>query len=107
MAKGRLDFDAVVAGRGHHRDGQHDVHEAAGVIGWADGLSGALTVTYTGGTMGEALRYPGRRLLTPPARDEQGRICSSRIRSRCSHQEAKDRWSSLCLVEEDGDRRFR
>lgn len=30
----------------------------------------------------EAGRYPGRRLLTPPARDERGRICSSRIRSR-------------------------
>ncbi|CAM5687494.1 hypothetical protein SBADM41S_11933 [Streptomyces badius] len=31
----------------------------SGVIGWADGLSGALTVTYTGGTMGEALKKAG------------------------------------------------
>ncbi|TYR66146.1 LolA-like protein [Streptomyces parvus] len=31
----------------------------SGVIGWADGLSGAITVTYTGGTMGEALKKAG------------------------------------------------
>ncbi|MFD5971685.1 hypothetical protein [Streptomyces bacillaris] len=30
-----------------------------GTIGWADGLSGSLTVTYTGGTMAEALRQGG------------------------------------------------
>ncbi|MET9766483.1 hypothetical protein [Streptomyces sp. NPDC006415] len=31
----------------------------SGVIGWADGLSGALTITYTGGTMGDALKQTG------------------------------------------------
>ncbi|MFJ3936656.1 LolA-like protein [Streptomyces parvus] len=31
----------------------------SGVIGWADGLSGAITATYTGGTMGEALKKAG------------------------------------------------
>ncbi|NUV66829.1 MULTISPECIES: hypothetical protein [unclassified Streptomyces] len=31
----------------------------SGAIGWADGLSGALTITYTGGTMGEALKKAG------------------------------------------------
>ncbi|MGW1296791.1 hypothetical protein [Streptomyces sp. NPDC002533] len=31
----------------------------SGTIGWADGLSGALTITYTGGTMGEALKKAG------------------------------------------------
>ncbi|MEV8003818.1 hypothetical protein AB0P10_14240 [Streptomyces parvus] len=31
----------------------------SGAIGWADGLSGAITVTYTGGTMGEALKKAG------------------------------------------------
>ncbi len=31
----------------------------SGVIGWADGLSGALTITYTGGTMGDALKQAG------------------------------------------------
>ncbi|NEC20286.1 hypothetical protein [Streptomyces parvus] len=31
----------------------------SGVVGWADGLSGAITVTYTGGTMGEALKKAG------------------------------------------------
>ncbi|WP_408994199.1 hypothetical protein [Streptomyces sp. 1268] len=31
----------------------------SGVIGWSDGLSGAITVTYTGGTMGEALKKAG------------------------------------------------
>ncbi|MGW6585831.1 hypothetical protein [Streptomyces globisporus] len=33
--------------------------EQSGAIGWADGLSGALTITYTGGTMGEALKKAG------------------------------------------------
>ncbi|MFF0506256.1 hypothetical protein ACFYUH_21975 [Streptomyces fimicarius] len=28
----------------------------SGAIGWSDGLSGALTITYTGGTMGDALK---------------------------------------------------
>ncbi|MFI1222880.1 MULTISPECIES: hypothetical protein [unclassified Streptomyces] len=31
----------------------------SGAIGWADGLSGALTITYTGGTMGDALKQSG------------------------------------------------
>ncbi|OCC10804.1 hypothetical protein [Streptomyces sp. PTY087I2] len=31
----------------------------SGAIGWADGLSGALTITYTGGTIGEALKKAG------------------------------------------------
>ncbi|MEW2059665.1 hypothetical protein AB0899_02645 [Streptomyces sp. NPDC007002] len=31
----------------------------SGVVGWADGLSGTLTITYTGGTMGEALKQAG------------------------------------------------
>ncbi|MFJ9621294.1 hypothetical protein [Streptomyces sp. NPDC101181] len=31
----------------------------SGVIGWADGLSGEMTITYTGGTMGEALKQSG------------------------------------------------
>ncbi|MFH9745629.1 hypothetical protein ACH4MN_14425 [Streptomyces anulatus] len=31
----------------------------SGAIGWADGLSGALTITYTGGTMGDALKQAG------------------------------------------------
>ncbi|MEW2068271.1 hypothetical protein [Streptomyces sp. NPDC007346] len=30
-----------------------------GTIGWADGLSGSLTITYTGGTMAEALQQGG------------------------------------------------
>ncbi|MER7700637.1 hypothetical protein [Streptomyces sp. NPDC096095] len=31
----------------------------SGAIGWADGLSGTLTITYTGGTMGDALKQAG------------------------------------------------
>ncbi|MCI4044591.1 MULTISPECIES: hypothetical protein [unclassified Streptomyces] len=31
----------------------------SGAIGWSDGLSGALTITYTGGTMGDALKQAG------------------------------------------------
>ncbi|MFH8433870.1 hypothetical protein ACIF6K_13115 [Streptomyces sp. NPDC085942] len=31
----------------------------SGVIGWADGLSGEMTITYTGGVMGEALKKAG------------------------------------------------
>ncbi len=31
----------------------------SGAIGWADGLSGELAITYTGGTMGDALKQAG------------------------------------------------
>lgn len=31
----------------------------SGVIGWADGLSGAMNITYTGGAMGDALKQTG------------------------------------------------
>lgn len=31
----------------------------SGAIGWADGLSGELAITYTGGTMGDALKQSG------------------------------------------------
>ncbi|RPK60268.1 hypothetical protein EES43_17430 [Streptomyces sp. ADI96-02] len=31
----------------------------SGTIDWADGLTGSLTITYTGGTMGEALKRTG------------------------------------------------
>ncbi|MFH9606248.1 hypothetical protein [Streptomyces sp. NPDC017448] len=31
----------------------------SGVIGWADGLSGEMAITYTGGVMGEALKKAG------------------------------------------------
>ncbi|MBV7244902.1 MULTISPECIES: hypothetical protein [unclassified Streptomyces] len=31
----------------------------SGAIGWSDGLSGALTITYAGGTMGDALKQAG------------------------------------------------
>ncbi|UZI29356.1 hypothetical protein [Streptomyces sp. VB1] len=31
----------------------------SGAIGWADGLSGELAITYTGGTMGDALKQTG------------------------------------------------
>ncbi|PCG86877.1 hypothetical protein CIB93_06620 [Streptomyces sp. WZ.A104] len=31
----------------------------SGTIGWADGLSGEMTITYTGGTMGDALKQAG------------------------------------------------
>ncbi|MEV0884342.1 hypothetical protein AB0J03_10985 [Streptomyces microflavus] len=33
--------------------------QQTGTIGWADGLSGSLTITYTGGTMAEALKQGG------------------------------------------------
>ncbi|MEU1122245.1 hypothetical protein ABZ371_01325 [Streptomyces sp. NPDC005899] len=33
--------------------------EQSGVIDWSDGMTGALTITYTGGTMGDALKQSG------------------------------------------------
>ncbi|SCG03650.1 hypothetical protein GA0115255_118254 [Streptomyces sp. Ncost-T6T-2b] len=54
----------------------------------------------------EAGRYPGRGLLTPFPRDEQGRICPSPVRSRTLTRKPKTA-GRRCVSKEDGDRRFR